>query len=126
MAATFTSALHQPIREESVPLAIRLTPRQLEVLELLAEGLPNKLICRRLNISTGTVKVHVANIMRTLNAQSRTQAAIIAHRYQLVGVREIPGLAQPAAAPRATLDEMSSRLAEIVSRVSFGRRALAA
>src|SRR3982750_2739274 len=104
MAATFTSELRAAIREESVRPAIHLTPRQLEVLELLAEGLPNKLICRRLNISTGTVKVHVANIMRTLNAQSRTQAAIIAHRYQLVGVREIPSVGQPApVAPRVML-----------------------
>jgi DNA-binding NarL/FixJ family response regulator len=41
-----------------------LTPRQLEVLALLCEGLPNKLICRALNIATGTVEVHINSILR--------------------------------------------------------------
>ena len=42
---------HSPARHP-----VHLTPRQLEVLDLLCEGLPNKLICRRLNIASGTVK----------------------------------------------------------------------
>ncbi len=53
-----------------------LTPRQHEVLALLCEGLPNKLIGRRLNIAGGTVKVHVANIMHALNVSSRLQVVI--------------------------------------------------
>ncbi len=55
-----------------------LTPRQLDVLALLCEGLPNKLIGRRLNISSATVKIHVANILRALNVASRLQAVIAA------------------------------------------------
>ena len=53
----------------------QLTGRQLEVLALLCEGLQNKEIARRLNIAAATVKIHVANILRTLNVSSRLQAA---------------------------------------------------
>ena len=65
--------------------AVHLTPRQLEVLLLLCEGLPNKLICRRLNISTGTVKVHISGILRELGVTSRLQAVVLARRSGLVG-----------------------------------------
>ncbi len=54
----------------------RFTPRQLEVLALLCEGLPNKSICRRLNIATGTVKVHISCIFRELGVTSRLQAVV--------------------------------------------------
>ena len=60
-----------------------LTPRQLEVLALLCEGLPNKLICRRLNIASGTVKVHISCILRELGVTSRLQAVVAAQRYGL-------------------------------------------
>jgi DNA-binding NarL/FixJ family response regulator len=60
-----------------------LTPRQLEVLALLCEGLPNKLICRRLNIATGTVKVHISGILRELAAASRLEAVVKARRLGL-------------------------------------------
>lgn len=53
-----------------------LTPRQAEVLEALAEGLSNKLIGRKLNLSEGTVKVHLAAIFRALDAKNRTDAVI--------------------------------------------------
>ena len=62
-----------------------LTPRQLEVLALLCEGLPNKLICRRLNISAGTVKAHISSVLRELGVASRVQAVIQARRRGLVG-----------------------------------------
>lgn len=66
------------------PKPVHLTPRELEVLALLFEGLPNKLICRRLGISAGTVKVHMTNIMRTLDVSSRLQAVISAQRMGLL------------------------------------------
>jgi DNA-binding NarL/FixJ family response regulator len=53
-----------------------LTPRQFEVLEALAEGLSNKLIGRKLDLSEGTVKVHLAAIFRALDAKNRTDVVI--------------------------------------------------
>ncbi len=55
-----------------------LTPRQLEVLDRLREGKPNKLIARDLNMTEATVKVHVRQIMRKLGAANRTQAVLCA------------------------------------------------
>ncbi len=54
--------------------ALGLTPRQADVLKLLVEGKPNKLICRDLRLSEGTVKVHVSAILKALRVRSRTQA----------------------------------------------------
>jgi DNA-binding NarL/FixJ family response regulator len=51
-----------------------LTARQADVLRLLAQGKPNKLICRDLRLSEGTVKVHVSAILRALRVSTRTQA----------------------------------------------------
>ena len=53
-----------------------LTPRQAEVLGLLLQGLPNKLIARQLHLSVETVKDHVAAVLRALNVSSRTQAVL--------------------------------------------------
>jgi DNA-binding NarL/FixJ family response regulator len=55
---------------------IGLTPRQAEVLSLLLQGLPNKLIARHLNLSVETVKDHVAAVLRALGVSSRTQAVL--------------------------------------------------
>ncbi len=56
------------------PYAAGLTTRQIEVLRLLLEGRSNKDICRELNLAMGTVKSHVAAILHTLGAKSRSQA----------------------------------------------------
>lgn len=61
-----------------------VTPRELEVLRLLAEGLPNKIIAQRLSISDHTVKFHVNAILAKLGAQSRTEAVTQAIRRGLV------------------------------------------
>jgi DNA-binding NarL/FixJ family response regulator len=53
-----------------------LTPRQGDVLKLLVQGKPNKLICRDLSLSEGTIKVHVSAILRALNVRNRTQVVI--------------------------------------------------
>jgi DNA-binding CsgD family transcriptional regulator len=60
---------------------VTLTARELEVLALLAEGASNKLIARRLGISTHTAKYHVASLMEKLDAVSRTDA--VAHAARL-------------------------------------------
>ncbi|HMJ03824.1 MAG TPA: response regulator transcription factor [Conexibacter sp.] len=61
------------------PLA-GLSQREREVLELLVEGLPNKLIARRLEISEKTVKAHLTRVFRELGVTDRTQAALWAER----------------------------------------------
>jgi DNA-binding NarL/FixJ family response regulator len=66
-------------RAEPDPLA-GLSEREKEVLDLLVEGLPNKLIARRLEISEKTVKSHLTRIFRELDVTDRTQAALWAER----------------------------------------------
>ena len=61
-----------------------LTPREVEVLELLAEGMPNKAIAERLQISDQTVKFHVASISGKLGAANRTDAVRRAVRRGLI------------------------------------------
>ena len=58
------------------PEQLGLTVRQADVLKLLVQGKPNKLICRDLKLSEGTVKVHVSAILRALNVRNRTQVVI--------------------------------------------------
>ena len=60
------------------PRQLGLTDRQVDVLRLILKGLPNKLICRRLDLAEGTVKVHVSAVLRALGARNRTQAVIAA------------------------------------------------
>jgi len=66
------------LRPRSVtrPEQLGLTLRQADVLKLLVQGKPNKLICRDLRLSEGTVKVHVSAILRALNVRNRTQVVI--------------------------------------------------
>lgn len=59
---------------------VNLTPREFEVLNLLREGKPNKMIAATLNLHETTVKIHVRHIMKKLNAANRTQAALMAER----------------------------------------------
>jgi NarL family two-component system response regulator LiaR len=64
--------------------AARLTPRELEVLRLLAQGRSNKAIADELVVSEKTVKTHVSNILAKLHLHDRTQAALYAVRQRLV------------------------------------------
>lgn len=64
--------LNAPATQSAIDMG--LTPRQLEVLRLLAEGLSNKQIGAQLCIAPGTIKAHIAAILRELNAGNRTQA----------------------------------------------------
>src|SRR5438477_2027863 len=63
-------------RPVAKPSELGLTVRQADVLKLLVQGKPNKLICRDLRLSEGTVKVHVSAILRALNVHTRTQVVI--------------------------------------------------
>lgn len=62
----------------------RLTQRQLEVLQLMSRGRPNKIIARELGISEATVKLHVSAILHTLQARNRTEAVLEATRRRLL------------------------------------------
>jgi DNA-binding NarL/FixJ family response regulator len=57
-----------------------LTPREMEVLQAMADGLSNKQIARQLGISEHTVKYHVNTILGKMGAQSRTEAVVRATR----------------------------------------------
>jgi DNA-binding NarL/FixJ family response regulator len=66
----------------AAPANTRFTKRQLDVLQLLGEGRSTKEIARALELSEGTVKVHLAAIYRCLNARNRTEAVALAGRLQ--------------------------------------------
>lgn len=79
LTGTLARALQDPTDKEKpkTPLS-DLTPRELEIIQHLAEGQSNKAIARDLGISDGTVKLHVKAILRKLNVRSRVEAAVIA------------------------------------------------
>lgn len=79
------AALARPLR--SAKPAQMLSPRELDVLALLAEGLSNGEIGQRLGIGESTVKTHVSNVLGKLGLSDRTQAAIYAWRQGLVPAR---------------------------------------
>ncbi|MFB2838996.1 DNA-binding response regulator [Floridanema evergladense] len=75
-----------PTNTRSTPTKLNhaLTSREIEVLTMLAEGLGNKTIARRLGISEHTVKFHITSIFSKLNASSRTEAVILGARQGLI------------------------------------------
>ena len=75
---------HSPQEEEEIPEP--LTAREVQVLELLAEGLPNNAVARRLGISDQTVKFHVAALSGKLGAANRTDAVRRAVRRGLIAL----------------------------------------
>jgi DNA-binding CsgD family transcriptional regulator len=82
-----------------------LSDRELELVELLAEGLTNKQIAQELYISPNTVKVHLRNIYTKLNVSSRTEASMVALR---MGWVELEGVTDEEAAS-ASVDEEQER-----------------
>ena len=85
----FTASLaipeqHAPQHPQAEELIEELTPREFEVLQLMAEGIANKTIARRLKISEHTVKFHINAILGKLHAQSRTEAVVRATRAGLI------------------------------------------
>jgi DNA-binding NarL/FixJ family response regulator len=59
----------------------RLTPRQRQILPLLARGMSNKEIARALKIAEGTTKIHASGLLRVLGVRNRTEAAVVARDY---------------------------------------------
>jgi DNA-binding CsgD family transcriptional regulator len=76
-------ALATPVTSGSVP-AVRLSPREQEVLELVAEGYSNAMIATRLHLSENTVKTYVENLLNRLNARNRAEAVAAASRQNLI------------------------------------------
>lgn len=90
---TMVATLQAVLRGESDPgeaisaavsAAPHLTPRQCEVLDLLSQGLSNKVIGRQLNLSENTVRVHVQHLLATLGVKSRAEAVNVARSRGLV------------------------------------------
>ncbi|MFN3581886.1 MAG: response regulator [Pseudomonas sp.] len=76
----------QPMDRQSAARDMGVTPRQLEILDLLAEGLPNKVICQRLNLSEDTVKTHLKALFTTLDCHNRTECVSTARKLGLVSI----------------------------------------
>ena len=74
-------------RESDLDKIHSLTKREMQILKLIAEGLFNKEIGDRLNISERTVKNHVFNLFKKIGAADRTQAAVFAIRNNVVDVK---------------------------------------
>jgi DNA-binding NarL/FixJ family response regulator len=83
-APALIEAIRAAVPELQALEAVRLPPRQQEVLGLLAEGLTNKEIALRLGISPATVKIHVARVTNWLGAVNRTDAVARAQRSRLI------------------------------------------
>lgn len=83
-----SGAIYVPVEALNAPpapprAALKLSPRQHEVLSLLLKGLSNKLIARKLDISENTTKIHVSAVLDALGVATRTQAVIAASRLGL-------------------------------------------
>lgn len=88
MAASAANAyvLLIPVTQDEDPLIEALTPRETQVLELVADGLSNKAIAGVLGLSDETVKFHLASIFGKLGASNRTDAVRLALRRGLVTI----------------------------------------
>ena len=75
---------NQKVTRASGEVKSLLTPRQLDVLRLMGQGKPNKIIARELDLSEGTVKLHVTAILKALNVINRTGAVISARNLGLI------------------------------------------
>jgi DNA-binding NarL/FixJ family response regulator len=75
------TAVQLPTPQDLPPGFTDLTPREKEVLRLIAQGASNKEIASTLFLSDGTVRNHISNILRRLDLRDRTQAAIVANTF---------------------------------------------
>ena len=78
------------MRSDDEPDINSLTPRERDILKLIAQGQPNKMIARKLDITESTVKVHVKNLMKKMKVKSRVEAAVwIVCRTNSTGIRPL-------------------------------------
>jgi DNA-binding NarL/FixJ family response regulator len=76
-------AVEPALTRSKQPSDLGLTPRQAEVLHLILQGKPAKLISRELDLSASTVKAHTSAVLRALNVTTRTQAVVVAGQFGL-------------------------------------------
>lgn len=76
--------LGKPEVEGELPPIVELTPRELDVLRLVAKGMTNRTICKELNLAEVTIKKHVQSIMGKMGVKDRTQAALRGVRLGLI------------------------------------------
>ena len=76
-----TAGRHPKATSEGTQL---LTTRQIQILQLLSDGSPNKTIAARLGLSEKTIKVHISAILKALNVMNRTQAAVAARKAGII------------------------------------------
>ncbi|MDQ1034636.1 DNA-binding NarL/FixJ family response regulator [Streptomyces sp. V3I8] len=96
---------------EADPTLSDLTCRETAVLRLLAQGLPNRLIARRLEISEKTVRNHLSSVYLKIGAADRTQAALFAQRM---------GLTEPRDTERSATPSLTAREAGVLRLVARG------
>jgi len=77
------AAVQTPVTSANVP-AVRLSPREQEVLQLVSEGYSNSMIAGRLHLSENTIKTYVENLLSRLNARNRAEAVAAASRQNLI------------------------------------------
>ncbi|MGP3979415.1 response regulator [Streptomyces sp. 8N114] len=77
-------AAGRAVRRDAADRTSALTPRETEILRLMAEGLSNQQTASRLRVSLETVKTHVGNVLAKLGANNRTQAVILAYEAGLI------------------------------------------
>jgi len=77
------TAAEVPVTSAAVP-AVRLSPREQEVLQLVSEGFSNSMIAGRLHLSENTIKTYVENLLSRLNARNRAEAVAAASRQNLI------------------------------------------
>ena len=80
---TVATTLQTPVTSATVP-AVRLSPREQEVLQLVSEGYSNSMIAGRLHLSENTIKTYVENLLSRLNARNRAEAVAAASRQNLI------------------------------------------
>ena len=83
MMTKLVQSMRNPVAHVATPSADALTPRERETLAWLAQGASNKEIARSLDVAESTIKVHVQNILRKLELNSRVQAAVYAVEHGL-------------------------------------------
>jgi two-component system, NarL family, nitrate/nitrite response regulator NarL len=84
MAGKLADSMRIPLRETAEASLAKLSPRECEIITMLAHGDSNKVIARTLELSESTVKIHVQGILRKLKLSSRVQAAVYAVENGLV------------------------------------------